>query len=89
MKLEFKRFGLEKYGTITALLEILGALGLLVGLVFKPILFISSGGLALLMLFGLIVRVRVKDNFRLLLPALLFMVLNGYIFFDTINKILS
>ena len=34
MKSEFKRFGLEKVGTLTAILEILGAGGLLVGLKF-------------------------------------------------------
>ena len=37
MKKEFKRFGLEKIGLTTVLLEIIGALGLLVGLKFNPI----------------------------------------------------
>ena len=31
MKNEFKRFGLEKFGTLTAVLELTGALGLFIG----------------------------------------------------------
>ncbi len=81
MKIEFKRFGLEKVGTLTAILEILGAGGLLVGLKFYPILLISSGGLAILMFLGVAVRIKVKDSLRISLPALFFMILNACIFF--------
>ncbi len=85
MKNEFKRFGLEKMGLTTVLLEITGALGLLVGLKFNFILMISSLGLALLMLTGLIVRIKLKDNIWSSLPALFYMVLNAYIFWASIN----
>ena len=44
MKNEFKRFGLEKMGLMTIILEILGATGLLIGLI-SFILIISSLGL--------------------------------------------
>ena len=84
MKNEFKRFGLEKFGVLTALLEIIGAIGLLVGFVLTPILIISSGGLALLMFFGVLARARVKDSLRVTLPAFLFMVLNAYIFYHSL-----
>ena len=36
MKNEFKRFGLEKIGLTIVLLEIIGAIGLLVGFKFHP-----------------------------------------------------
>ncbi|MCC5929622.1 MAG: DoxX family protein [Cyclobacteriaceae bacterium] len=85
MKSEFIRFGLKKLGPLTAILEILGALGLLVGLMFNFILLISSGGLALLMLLGVAVRIRVKDSFWELLPALFFLILNAYIFFEVVK----
>ena len=52
MKNEFKRFGLEKLALTIIVLEILGAVGLLVGLKFQFMLVISSLGLALLMLAG-------------------------------------
>ena len=80
MKNEFKRFGIEKLGLTTVLLEILGALGLLVGLKFYFLLMISSLGLALLMLAGLIVRIKLKDSIWISLPAFFYMVLNTYIF---------
>ena len=80
MKYEFKRFGLEKVGTLTAVLELLGAVGLLVGLKIQLILLISAGGLAILMFLGVAIRIKVKDSFWTLLPALFFMILNSYIF---------
>jgi len=80
IKQEFKRFGLEKLGILTAVLELLGATGLLVGLKFDIILLISSGGLALLMFLGVLTRIRVKDSLGQSFQALFFMVLNAYIF---------
>ncbi len=85
MKSEFKRFGLEKAGMLTAVLELLGAVGLLVGLKFRLILLISAGGLALLMFLGVAVRIKVKDSFWIALPALFFMTLNSYIFFMSLH----
>ena len=79
MKNEFKRFGLENAGGFTAVLELLGAAGLLAGLKVQPILIFSSGGLALLMLISIAVRIKVGDNFWVTLPALFFMLLNAYI----------
>ena len=85
MKKEFKRFGLEKLGLLTVILELLGALGLLIGLKFNILLIIASLGLALLMFFGLIVRMRLKDNLWVSLPALFYMLLNAYIFIEAIK----
>ena len=85
MKKEFKRFGLEKIGLLTIILEFIGATGLIIGLKFNPILTISSFGLALLMIFGLIVRIKLKDSVWISLPALFYMGLNTYIFFASIN----
>lgn len=85
MKNEFARFGLAKWGLFTIILEILGALGLLVGMLYQPILLLSCGGLSLLMLFGLLARIKSKDSLRLSLPALFYMALNAFIFYVTIN----
>ena len=81
MKSEFKRFGLEKLGTLTAVLELLGAFGLLVGLRFHLLLLVSAGGLAFLMLLGVAVRIKMKDSVLISLPATIYMLLNAYIFF--------
>jgi len=85
MKDEFQRFGLEKIGLTITLLEIIGALGLLVGLKIYFVLIISSFGLALLMLAGIIIRIKVKDGIWITLPAFFYMVLNAYIFWVSIN----
>ena len=85
MKSEFIRFGLGRLGMLIAVLEIIGAIGLLVGLWIHSVLLISSGGLAVLMFMGVIVRLKVKDSLWLSLPALFFMVLNSYIFIASLN----
>ncbi len=79
MKTEFERFGMRELGLFITGLQFLGAVGLLVGLWFHPILTLASLGLALLMLAGLIVRRRSKDSLWVSLPALFFFGLNIYI----------
>ena len=87
MKAEFKRFGLEKVAILTAVLEITGGLGLLLGLFVPFLLYISSAGLALLMLLGFITRLYIKDSIWVSLPALFFMFLNIYIFLVSLQVI--
>lgn len=86
MKKEFKRFHLEKLGLLTIVLEIIGALGLLIGLQCNLILIIASGGLAILMLLALIIRIKSKDSLLISLPAIFYMMLNACIFYFTINE---
>jgi hypothetical protein len=84
MKNEFKRFGLEKLGLLTVILELIGAIGLLIGIKINLLLIIASLGLGLLMLCGVIVRLRLKDNLWISFPALFYMFLNFYIFFKSL-----
>lgn len=76
---EFVRYGLQKFGPLTAVLELLGGVGLLVGFSSPLILLLASGGLAVLMLLGFGVRLKIGDGFWLSLPSFLFMLLNGYL----------
>lgn len=85
MKNEFKRFGLEKLGILTAILELTGATGLIVGLFTNSILMVSSAGLAILMLFGVAVRLKMKDSLLVSLPALFYMILNSFIFYKSMH----
>lgn len=85
MQNEFKRFGLEKFTKLTGVLELLGGIGMLIGLKFDIVLLISSGGLALLMLMGFGVRMKLKDSFWLSFPSFFFMALNLFVFFNAIN----
>ncbi|MFM8913169.1 MAG: DoxX family protein [Flammeovirgaceae bacterium] len=86
MKNEFKRFKLEKLGLTIIILEVLGATGLLVGLKINPILILSSLGLGLLMFCGLIVRINQNDSAWVSLPAAFFMILNFYVFIESITS---
>ena len=56
-------------------------LGLLVGLVWPPAMWLSSAGLTLLMMLGVGVRVRMNDSLLQTLPALVLMLVNGFILF--------
>jgi len=84
MKNEFRRFGLEKLGLFIALLELAGAIGLIVGFWVNFILLLSSGALAVLMFLGVAVRLKIKDSLLVISPALFYMLLNVYIFYKTI-----
>ena len=86
MKGEFERFNLKHLGLFIIVLEILGALGLLAGLYFKPLLLLASGGLSLLMFLGFLIRFKLKDSLLVSLPALFYMFLNGFIFYWSFNS---
>jgi hypothetical protein len=85
MKNEFKRFGLEKFGPLTAILELAGACGLFIGLQNYTILVMSSGGLALLMLLGTGVRIKMKDSLLVSTPAFFYFLLNAFILYKTLQ----
>ncbi|MBT8307140.1 MAG: DoxX family protein [Maribacter sp.] len=86
---EFKRFELSKFRNLTGILQILGSIGLFTGLIFPVFTLIASAGLALLMLLGASIRIKIKDNLLIALPAFGLMILNIIIFlisFHTYQK---
>ncbi len=87
MMQEFDRFGLAKFRVLTGVLELLGGAGLLLGLLYLPVLCLSASGLAVLMLLGVGVRVRLRDGVLLTLPALLLMIVNGWIAVEAWRRI--
>ena len=76
---EFARFGLSQYRRMTGGLEVLGGLGLLAGLVWAPLLAVSAAGLSLLMLLGVVTRIRVRDPWMQTLPAIVLLLLNLFV----------
>ena len=66
----------------------LGALGIIIGFWINYIQILSTGGLALLMLFGVITRMLIKDSFLKTLPALLYCLLNTYLCIELITDFL-
>ncbi len=79
MVIDFDRFELAKFRVLTGVLEVLGAVGLAVGFKWPAITPLAATGLCLLMLAGVIVRLRSGDGVLLSLPAALLMIVNGYI----------
>lgn len=86
MEREFLRYGLPHLRVLTGWLEILGGVGLLIGLWWMPSFWISSAGLSLLMLCGFVTRISIGDPVPLWMPALLLLLLNAYLFADSLRK---
>lgn len=80
MQVEFERYHLSKFRTLVGWLEVLGGLGVLVGHRWPPLMVFSAAGLALLMLLGIGVRIKIRDSVLQTLPAsVLFLVNAGII----------
>ncbi|WP_367180456.1 DoxX family protein [uncultured Muriicola sp.] len=81
MKFEFDRYGLPDKRRLVGGLQLLGSLGLIIGLLFTPVLIlISSACLCILMLLGVIVRLKINDPWFAVLPALSYSFLSGFLF---------
>lgn len=77
---EFERFGLTRFRRLTGALEVAGALGLIAGYFVPPLVIAASACLTLLMVLGVITRVRVRDPLVAMLPALGLLLANLYVF---------
>ena len=66
---EFTRYGMPRVRTLVGVVEMLGGAAVLVGLALPPLGALAAAGLTLLMIAGLIVRLRVQDPPRAMVPA--------------------
>lgn len=80
LKREFVRYGLESYCLWVGALQVSAALGLLAGLNQPWIGRLAAAGLAGMMLGAVGVRIKIRDSFLQTLPALVYFLLNGYLF---------
>lgn len=76
---EFERYKLPRLRRLTGVLEIAGAFGLMASYLYPPLVAITSGCLALMMLLGIATRVRIRDSWVAMLPAATLMVMNLYV----------
>ena len=81
MVTEFERYGLKKFRVSNGYLQLLGAIGLGLAFYFRTVGLAASAGLAILMVLGFIVRLRIKDGFVKSFPAFFYAVLNAFIYF--------
>ncbi len=80
MVAEFERYQLARFRVMTGVLQLLGAIGLLIGLCIPLIGLFASGGLALQMLLAFGVRIKIKDSIFLTAPSLMFMGISALLF---------
>ena len=78
---EFQRWGYEKQRILIGSAQLFGGLGLLLSLQWPIFGLFASGGLAILMFFGVLVRIKIKDSILQMLPAFLFFLLNAFLFY--------
>ena len=76
MIMEYERWGYPKQRLLIGGLQFLGGLGLLVGLYFKPLIPLSSASLLLFMLSAIGVRIKIKDQPLMMLPAIFYATIN-------------
>lgn len=69
MREEFLRYGMPRLRIFVGVMEIVGGVGVLLGLAFAPLGALAAAGLALMMILGLIVRIEIHDAPRLMVPA--------------------
>jgi hypothetical protein len=78
---EFIRYGLSQFRQIVGILQLAGSLGLLIGFYVPLFTLLASCGLAILMLLGVMVRIKIRDPFYAILPAFFYLCLNLFIFY--------
>ena len=76
---EFDRYGFGSQRALVGALQLGAGIGLIVGLNQPWIGRAASGGLALMMLVAVCVRIKIKDSLPQTLPALLYLALNAYL----------
>ena len=79
MKREFERYGLARFRILTGGLQLLGVIGLLVGLHRPVIGILAASGFAIQMLLALWVRHTINDRAIQRFPALLYLSLNAWL----------
>lgn len=77
MVTEFQRYKLVRFRVLTGVLQVIGATGLLIGLILPAVGFAAAGGLAVQMLLGFCVRLKIKDNLFQASPSFIFMWVNA------------
>jgi hypothetical protein len=88
MIVEFERYRLARFRMLTGYLQILGAIGLLVGFLISPVAgLVAALGLSLQMLLGLGVRLLIRDSLLQCLPSFGFMLINAGLVFGFVNRL--
>ena len=85
MKSEFQRFGIPQYRRLIGISQLLASLLMAIGYFFPIVALIAAIGLAVQMLMGFLLRLKIKDGLLQSSPAFLFMILNAYLAIELVE----
>ncbi len=80
LRSEFERYGVPGFRLFVGTMQVLGGAGVLFGLAYPPLGAAAAAGLTVMMFLGLVVRLRIHDAPRLMLPAASLCALNAVLF---------
>ncbi len=78
---EFSRWGVGNLRILVASFQMFGGIGLLLGMYNIWLLCLASFLLILMMISAVIIRIRVKDSILMILPAIIYALVNSVIFY--------
>ena len=84
MKSEYARWGYSDQRKIVGFLQLLGGLGLLIGIKIDILLILTSFCFILMMNMAIFIRIKIKDNITDILPAITYLFLSVMIFYNSI-----
>jgi len=81
---EYARWGYKNQRILLGCLQLLGGVGLIVGIVNSTLLIIASFLLTFMMITAVFVRIKIKDNIVQMFPAIFYTVLNFIILYNSV-----
>ena len=84
MKSEYARWGYDNQRKIVGSLQLLGGIGLILGLQINVLLITTSFCFIMMMTMAIFIRIKIKDNIADILPAITYLFLSILIFYNSI-----
>jgi uncharacterized membrane protein YphA (DoxX/SURF4 family) len=82
---EYSRWGYDKLRVFLAWCQLLGGLGLLIGIMYPLMLSTASFLLTIMMLTAIFTRIKAKDKLLYTLPSVFYSILNAVIFYNSLQ----
>ena len=84
MLTEYERWGYKNQRILLGCLQLLGGVGLLIGIINPILLTVASFLLTFMMITAVFVRIKIKDNIIQMSPAIFYTVLNFIILYSSL-----
>ena len=81
---EYERWGYKNQRILLGCLQLLGGIGLFVGILNATLLTVASFLLTFMMITAIVVRIKIRDSIIQMFPAILYTVLNFIILYNSL-----